>query len=173
MKNVVLIGMPASGKSTVGVLLAKRLNLNFLDTDLVIQQCEGRPLSKILDRRDPSSFRALEEKHILRVHVTGHVIATGGSAVYGEEAMHHLHRGGIIIYLFTPLPLLEMRISDLVSRAVVMHPEQTLQDLFEERDPLYRRFADLTIDCLGLNHEAVAAAVINGILPFLDQKEPR
>jgi shikimate kinase len=170
MKNIVLIGMPASGKSTVGVLLAKRLGLNFLDTDLVIQQHEKRPLAELLDRRNPAGFRALEERHVLGINVTGHVMATGGSVIYGEQAMHHLRRGGIVVYLDTPLALLEMRIADLVTRAVVMHPSQTLRDLYEERDPLYRRFADLAIDCLGRDHEAVATAVKDGIQPFLNRE---
>jgi len=167
MTNIVLIGMPASGKSTIGVLLAKRLGLDFTDTDIVIQQHEKRPLTELLDRRDPTSFRELEERHVLNLNVSGCVIATGGSVVYGEQAMRHLRRGGVIVYLFTPLALLEMRISDLVSRAVAMRPSQTLRDLYEERDPLYRRWADLTVDCLGRDHEAVTAAVADGIQPFL------
>ncbi len=156
-KNIVLIGMPASGKSTVGVLLAKRLNMAFVDTDIYIQTRTGTPLASLLDPQDPEPFRKLEQEHLLTLDITGHVIATGGSVIYGESAMEHLRANAIVAYLYTPLALLEMRITDLVARAVAIRPTQTLSDLFEERHPLYTRYANIIVDCMGKDHEAVVA----------------
>ncbi len=163
-KNVVLIGMPASGKSTVGVLLAKRLGLAFTDTDIYIQERTGRPLPSLLDPQNPEDFRAMEQELVLRLNISGHVIATGGSVVYGEAAMQHLSKNAIVAYLYTPLALLEMRITDLVARAVAMHPTQTLRDLLEERHPLYAQYATITVDCMGKDHETVVSELQKHIL---------
>ena len=159
--------MPASGKSTVGVLLAKRLNMAFTDTDLYIQEREGVPLPSLLDPDDPDAFRAMEQKHVLTLDVSSHVIATGGSVVYGDAAMQHLKSNAIVAYLYTPLALLEMRIADLVARAVAMRPAQTLRNLLDERRPLYEKYADVTVDCMGRDHETVVGELKRQLSPLL------
>lgn len=155
--NVVLIGMPGVGKSTIGVLLAKAMSSSFIDTDVFIQAQEGRRLQDIIDRDGLDAFRRLEEQHILSLQCRGHVIATGGSVVYSERAMQHLKASGLVLYLSLPLPLLTNRVTNLDSRGVVMAPGQSLASLYEERQPLYERYADLMIDCENLNHEQVVA----------------
>ena len=158
-QNIVLIGMAGAGKSTVGVLLAKALFRNFIDTDLVVQSAEGRRLQDIVDKVGKAAFQAIEEKHVLSIHVPGAVIATGGSVVYSEKAMNYLKSSGTVIYLELPLAQLEARLSNLDSRGLAMDSDQTFADLFNERLPLYERYADHTIHCDGLNHEEVIAAI--------------
>lgn len=157
--NIVLIGMPGAGKSTVGVILAKQLARNFLDTDLLIQVEEGQSLQQIVDREGYLSLRRIEERVLLGLACRDHVIATGGSAVYGESAMEHLRALGAIVFLDVDLPTLVGRIRDFGTRGVARRPEQTLADLFEERSALYRRFAETVIDCRGLTQELVCAAI--------------
>jgi len=159
MRNIILIGMPGTGKSTVGVLLAKSLRLNFTDTDIVMQQAEGQSLAGLLERHGIEGFLRVEEHHALSLDVDDTIIATGGSVVYSDRAMQHLRRNGICVYLFTPLALLEMRLHNLYTRGVVMRPGKTLKDLFNERHPLCQRYADIEMDCLGRDHEAVVAAI--------------
>lgn len=158
-QNIVLIGMAGAGKSTVGVLLAKALFRNFIDTDLVVQSAEGRRLQDIVDEVGKAAFQAIEEKHVLSIHVPGAVIATGGSVVYSEKAMNHLKSSGTVIYLELPLAQLEARVSNLDSRGLAMDSDQTFADIFNERLPLYEKYADHTIHCDGLNHEEVVAAI--------------
>lgn len=146
MKNVVLIGMPGSGKSTVGVLLAKALGYGFLDIDLVIQQQEGALLQDILDTRGVDAFLEAEEKAVCSVQCQGHVIAPGGSAICREKAALHLKSLGPVIYLRVPLEELQRRINNLDSRGVAMEPGQTLADVMAYRAPLYDKYADLVVD---------------------------
>ena len=164
-RNIVLIGMPGVGKSTVGVLLAKATWRRFIDTDVVIQAREGERLQTLIDSRGAAAFRALEERHVLSLDLRGHVIATGGSVVYSRPAMEHLGSSGVVVHLDLPFELLERRVTNLGSRGVVIEPGQTLRDLHEERRPLYRRYAHVTIDCTGLSHEEVVAAVIRAMGP--------
>ena len=152
-RNVVLVGMPAVGKSTVGVLLAKRLGFSFVDTDIVIQALEGRTLQEILDAEGAARFRELEERRVLELSVRRHVIATGGSVVYSEAAMRRLSASGIVIHLDLDLESLSARLSDIGSRGVVMEPGETLSVLLERRRPLYLRHASVTLDCAGLSPE--------------------
>ncbi len=159
-RNIVLIGMAGAGKSTVGVLLAKALSRTFLDTDLVIQASEGRRLQDILDRDGVDAFRALEEKHMLTLHTRGAVIATGGSVVYSPRAMAHLKANGAAVYLYLPVDALERRVTNLDSRGIVMGPGQTFAEVYRERQPLYEKYADLTIACTGLGHDAVVERTI-------------
>lgn len=161
--NIVLIGMPGVGKSTVGVLLAKGLSRSFVDTDVLIQAHEGRRLQDILDAEGPEVFRGVEERHILALECRAHVIATGGSVVYSEAAMRHLRAGGVAVYLELPLPVLEERITNLDSRGVVMASTQTFAGLYEERRPLYERYADVTIHCRTLNHEQAVARIMASV----------
>ena len=147
MNNIVLIGMPGSGKSTVGVLLAKALGYGFLDIDLVIQQQEGTLLQDILDSRGVEAFLEAEEKAVCSVNCTRHVIAPGGSAVCREGGALHLKSLGPVVYLDVPLEELLNRIQNLSNRGVAMEPGQTLADVMAYRAPLYAKYADLVIDC--------------------------
>jgi len=158
--NIVLIGMPGVGKSTVGVLLAKTTSRPFIDTDVQIQAEEGKRLQEILDAAGTAEFRRIEEQYMLSLDCRGHVIATGGSVVYSTPAMDHLKRSGVVIHLDLPLVLIEQRLTNLDSRGVVMERNQTLADLFEERLPLYERWADVTVDCQGLTHEQVVDTIV-------------
>ncbi|HSR12885.1 MAG TPA: shikimate kinase [Thermodesulfobacteriota bacterium] len=159
-ENIVLIGMPGVGKSTIGVLLAKAISRDFLDTDVSIQAKEGRTLQEILDREGREAFCRLEERHILSLDCRSCVIATGGSVVYHPEAMRRLKASGIIVHLELDLPALESRLANLPSRGVVMAPGQTLAQLFEEREPLYRRYSEVTVDCAGRTHEEIVEKII-------------
>jgi shikimate kinase len=158
--NIVLIGMAGAGKSTVGVLLAKAMSRSFIDTDLVIQAAEGRRLQDILDADGVEAFRRIEEKHILALAARGAIIATGGSVVYSARAMAHLRSDGTVVYLYLPTNALEARVTNLGSRGIAMAPGQTFAEVYNERRPLYERYADITIDCMGLSHEDVVQRVI-------------
>lgn len=159
-KNVVLIGMPGSGKSTVGVLVAKRCGLAFVDTDLLIQRRAGRRLQQILDGDGHRELRRLEEEAILALEARGCVIATGGSAVYSPRAMKHLARGSTIVYLRAPLPLLEARIDDFDRRGIANPPGLSLAQIFAERAPLYERYAQATVDVADRTQDQVARSVV-------------
>ena len=148
MDNVVLIGMPGSGKSTVGVLLAKALGFDFLDTDLVVQQREGQLLQDILDGHGVEYFLNVEEAAVQSVHCTHTVIAPGGSVVCREGAIGHLKKLGPVVYLHVPVEELKKRIKNLSSRGIAMEPGQTLADVMDFRAPLYEKYADLTVDVL-------------------------
>ncbi len=158
-RNIVLIGMPGVGKSTVGVLLAKQLGMGFIDTDIVIQSAEGQTLAQIIARHGISGFLQIESAHLLSLNLHQHVIATGGSAVYSQAAMTHLAQNGTVVFLDLALPQLRQRLNSLDDRGVTRKPGQNLNDLFSERQPLYQRYADLTIDCNDLNVEAVKQAI--------------
>lgn len=147
MRNITLIGMPGSGKSTVGVLLAKFLGYGFLDVDLVIQQQEGALLQEILDTRGVDAFLDAEEKAVLGLDCVDHVIAPGGSAVCREKAALHLKSLGPVVYLQVSLDELNHRIQNLSTRGIAMKPGQTLADVMAFRAPLYEKYADLTIPC--------------------------
>mgnify|MGYP000566119081 CR=1 FL=1 len=162
-QNVVLIGMPGAGKSTAGVLLAKALSRSFIDTDVYLQAREGRRLQDIIDTDGLDRFRAIEENYILSLDCRGHVVATGGSVVYSDRAMSHLRRSGPIVYLYLPLEPLYARVTNLDSRGVVMAPGQTFAELFDERQPLYAKHADITIPCEGLNHDETVAAIVGAL----------
>ena len=157
--NVVLIGMPGSGKSTVGVLLAKRLSLGFLDTDLLIQQANGKSLQAIVDGEGHGALLRAEEAAVLGVKAVGCVIATGGSVVYSAAGMEHLKSLGVIVYLATDLATLETRVGDYTMRGIAKRPDQTLADLFAERAALYERYADVTVETTGLTHDAVCQRI--------------
>lgn len=162
-RNLVFIGMPGSGKSTVGVLVAKRLGLGFVDTDLLIQQQAGRTLQEIVDQDGYLALRRIEEQILLTLEVEGQVISTGGSAVYSEAAMTHLRQNGTVVFLDIPLDEVRRRIGNYSLRGISRRPDQSLEALFEERFALYTRYADLTIKGQGLNQEQVCQAVIDGL----------
>ena len=161
--NLALIGMPGAGKSTLGVLLAKRTARSFLDTDLLIQSAEDAPLQEIIDKRGVDSFRRVEERIVLELDCSGSVIATGGSVVYSEAAMEHLGRLSRRIYLDVPLVELDRRLGDLDKRGVIRNTGQDLAGLLAERRPLYERWADIRVDCGGLEHDGVVDRLIRAI----------
>ncbi len=161
--NLVLIGMPWSGKSTTGVLVAKALARPFVDTDVVIQSEEGCLLQDIVDAGGPVALRAIEERHVVALHCRGHIIATGGSVVYSDLAMRHLKQRGLCLYLQYPLASLAARATHLETRGLVRFPGQTLADLYDERTARYERYADITLSCEGLGHERVVDAVLSAI----------
>jgi shikimate kinase len=158
--NIILIGMPGSGKSTVGILLAKQAGRDFIDTDVLIQRAQGRSLQDIVDHDGYLVLRRIEEDILLNLDVHNHVIATGGSAVYSSSAMEHLKAHGIAVFLQVDLPTLKARVSDYETRGLAKRSDQSLDDLFVERCALYRRYADITIDCIGLSHEEVCIRII-------------
>ncbi len=161
--NLVLIGMPGSGKSTVGVLLAKRLGLGFIDTDLLIQEDAGRTLQTIVDEDGYEALRHIEEQVLLKLDVQHKVISTGGSAVYSARAMKHLKTNGTVVFLDIPLDLVIERIGDHSMRGISRRPDQSLEELFEERFELYSRNADLVVQGAELNQDEVSETVVKGL----------
>ncbi len=143
--NIILIGMPSSGKSTIGKELAKRLGYAFLDTDDVIIQQNGCSLRDIISREGLDGFRRREEEACCSVSASRTVIATGGSAVYSDRAMQHMSKLGKVVYLAMPFDTMEQRIGDPVARGVAIAPGMTLRDLYNERVPLYEKYASLTL----------------------------
>lgn len=153
MKNIVLIGMPGVGKSTAGVVLAKVLGYEFIDTDLIIQQQEGKLLREIIAEVGTDGFIEVENRVNSQIEVEKSVIATGGSVVYGKEAMQHLREIGTVVYLKVSYDILEKRLHDIKGRGVVLKDGQDLRGLYEERVPLYEKYADITVCEDNLNVE--------------------
>ena len=144
--NIILVGMPTSGKSTVGVILAKILGYNFVDADIVIQKKDGRRLSEIIEQEGVDGFIEIENKINAGIETEKTVIATGGSVVYGTEAMEHYKNIGKVVYLKVGMEVLTKRLKDVKQRGVVMRPGQSLISLYNERSVLYEKYADITID---------------------------
>lgn len=147
MSNISLIGMPGAGKSTIGVQLAKATARDFVDTDLLIQLREHKPLQQIMDETDYLNLRRIEEQVLLGLSYDHHIIATGGSAVYSEAGMTALKKLGPIVFLDVDLNQLKKRINNFQQRGIACHPDQSFADLFIERNSLYRRHADHIIHC--------------------------
>lgn len=164
MKNIVLIGMPGAGKSTVGVLLAKSMLMNFCDTDLVIQNTTGKSLCDIICRYGIESFIELEEDIICKSDFNNSVIATGGSAVYGEKAMKALGEKGKIVYLKVSPRELNRRVNNIHTRGIAMKEGTTLDELYKERAPLYEKYADITVECDGITPEECVDLIIKNSL---------
>jgi shikimate kinase len=161
MKNIVLIGMPSAGKSTLGVLLAKSLCMPFTDTDLIIQEKENMLLQDIINNFGIDHFLEVEEKVILDCNFTNHIVATGGSVVYSELAMEHLKKNGIVIYLKLDYKEIEQRLNNIKTRGVAITAGQTLKDLYDIRTPLYEKYADITVDCSNKDMEASVEEIIS------------
>lgn len=167
--SLVLVGMPGAGKSTVGVLLAKELAKDFVDTDLLIQVHAGKSLHEIVLEDGYQALRRVEEAVLLDTSFPNHVVATGGSVVYSEPAMKHLKTAGRVVFLDVPLAVLEQRVSNLRTRGIAGPPGQTLAELFEERHELYRRYADIVIDCGHKTPEqAVSQILYDEAMEFAD-----
>jgi len=158
--NLTLIGMPGCGKSTVGVLLAKTLGLQFVDTDLLIQQKHNMLLRRIIEARGIAAFKRMEAGVILALDCEDTCIATGGSAVYSGQAMQHLRSISTIVFIDLPCEEIERRVADFRGRGVVMAQGQTLPALYAERRPLYLRYADIVIDANGLEMEALLEEIV-------------
>lgn len=159
--NIVLIGMPGAGKSTIGVLLAKAMTMNFLDTDISIQRREKRQLYEIINQDGLDAFNQIEEEVLSRLEVDGCVIATGGSAVYGKKAMEHLKEIGTVVYIKLELSEIERRINNITTRGIAMKEGDTLSDLYNERVPLYEKYADIILDASNLDIEECVARIIS------------
>ncbi|MBQ3783251.1 MAG: shikimate kinase [Lachnospiraceae bacterium] len=163
MDNIVLIGMPGSGKSTLGVVLAKMIGYGFIDSDLIIEEEEGRVLPDIIAQEGIDGFNAIENRVNCSIDCHRKIIATGGSAVYGEEAMKHLGEIGTIVYLKWSLKELATHLGDLEARGVVFRPGQDLKAIYEERCPLYEKYADLIVDCEGDSVEGLVSQIMKAI----------
>ena len=160
MKNIILIGMAGAGKSTLGVLLAKAQGMDFLDSDILIQKNDGRKLQEILDSDGMDAFLKIEEDVLCGIDVENTVIATGGSAVYSKIAMEHLKERGIVVYLDVPFPELQKRLTNIKTRGIAIRPGYTLQDVFNERLALYKKYAHITVDCVNMTVEQNVEKII-------------
>lgn len=159
--NIVLIGMPGVGKSTVGVILAKVLGYQFLDADLLIQKQEGKLLKEIIEEVGTEGFIEVENRVNAGIVCSNTIIATGGSVIYGTQAMEHLKKIGMVVYLELPYADIEQRLSDIKGRGVVLKDGQTLYDLYMERTPLYEKYADLCICEEGLDVEQTVELLVD------------
>lgn len=159
--NIVLIGMPGVGKSTVGVILAKVMGYQFIDADIVIQQQEGRLLHEIIEKEGTEGFIQVENRVNASLSASHAIIATGGSVVYGKEAMEHLREIGTVVYLEVSFPVLEKRLADIKGRGVVLKEGQNLYDLYLERTPLYESYADIRISETGLDIEQTVEQIVS------------
>ena len=157
--NHTLIGMPGSGKSTVGIILAKNLSYGFIDTDILIQINRQKPLQQIMNETGYLNLRKIEEEEILKLNIEDHIIATGGSAVYSERTMSHLNNISNIIFLKADVDVIKKRIHNLKTRGIAKAEDQTFEDLFIERQALYEKYAEFTIDCNMIDQEEVAEII--------------
>ena len=172
--NIILIGMPGAGKSTLGVVLAKELGMDFSDTDLLIQKHCGKLLKDIIAELGVEGFLKTEEDVCADVRAVRSVIATGGSVVYGSEAMRNLKESGIVVYLRLPYEVISERLANLKLRGVALKEGQTLRDIYDERVPLYEKWADLTVDEEGLDLEETLAEtkrLLSDFFSVLDWKK--
>ena len=155
--------MPGAGKSTVGVLIAKALGMDFIDTDLIIQRREGRTLQQIIDTDGLGRFIAIEDSIVSSIDARDSVIATGGSVIFGENAMRNLARLGTIVYLRAGFETVEARISNISTRGVAMNQGQDLRGIYNERCPLYEKYADITVDVDGGSVETSVGTIISAL----------
>lgn len=166
MENIILIGMPGSGKSTIGVVLAKIMGFRFIDSDLLIQEQERKLLHEIITEQGLDGFNKIENQVNASIVANQSVIATGGSVVYGEEAMKHLGSIGTIIYLQLSCESLKERLGDLEERGVSIREGQTLEELYEERKPMYEKYADFTVNCEKKEIPQIAREIVKTVQSF-------
>ncbi len=162
-KNIILVGMPSCGKSTVGVILAKTMNKGFVDTDILIQQQEQKTLQEIINESGNEYFHKIEEGVLLSYEEKNMVIATGGSAIYFEKAIEKFKENGIVIYIKVSLDTVLTRLNNIKTRGVTLEKGQTLEDLYNERIPLYEERSDVVIETDGMTVEEVVTAIVNTI----------
>ena len=158
--NIILIGMPGAGKSTVGVVLAKSLGFGFLDSDLIIQSRTGKKLCEIIEEVGTDGFIETENRIISEIRVDNTVIATGGSAVYGADAMKNLKNGGTAVYLSVCPQELERRLGNIKTRGIAMKKGETIAQLCAEREPFYEKYADITVEATSLGLEETVEKII-------------
>jgi shikimate kinase len=163
MRNIILTGMPGAGKSTVGVILAKTLGMNFIDTDIVLQENSGRMLQEIINTEGIDAFLQAEESVIVSLNGENTIIATGGSVVFSEKSMQYLKKQGIIIYLSLSYEEMVRRIRNITTRGIVLAADQSLPDLYNQRLPLYEKYADRTIDCSDRDVEKIVENILNAL----------
>lgn len=166
MKNIILVGMPGSGKSTVGVLLAKTIGYSFIDTDLIISRLAGKPLQKILDDDGLDGFLKLEEKVGKELKCDYTVVATGGSMVMSEAAMQNLKSNGTVVYINVPLVEIKRRVTNIKTRGIAFRKGETLDDVFEIRTPLYKKYADITVDFSKGSIEKTVEKIVKSLNAF-------
>ena len=162
-KNIILIGMPTSGKSTVGVILAKILGKDFIDSDIIIQKKQESTLSEIIENKGINAFLEYEERTLLNIDVSDTVIATGGSAVYSEAAMKHLSDDGVVIYLKISQEDLKKRLKSIKERGVVIRPGESLEEMYAVRSELYEKYADIIVEEKGASVEDTVNAATEAI----------
>lgn len=163
MNTIILIGMPGAGKSTAGVILAKALGMTFVDTDIILQETSGRLLQDIIDTEGTGAFLKIEENMILSLHCRNAVLATGGSVVLSERAMEHLGSGGVIVYLKISFEEMEKRLRNITTRGIVLAAGQGLRAMYDQRTPLYEKYAGVTIDCSHADFETVVGNVMDAL----------
>lgn len=163
MKNIVLIGMPGCGKSTVGVILAKVMGFNFIDSDLLIQEQEKCLLKDIIEKDGLKGLIAIEEQVNSDIHVENSVIATGGSVIYGARAMEHLREIGTVVYIRLNYETIAERLDNIKQRGVVFKEGQSLKSLYEERCPLYEQYAHIIVDAKGLGMEELMDKIVQKV----------
>ncbi|NLK28118.1 MAG: shikimate kinase [Clostridiales bacterium] len=167
MKNIVLIGMPGAGKSTIGVILAKVIGFSFIDSDLLIQEQEGCLLKDIIAKKGLDGFQVIENQVNQDIETENAVIATGGSVIYCPEAMEHLGNIGIIVYIKLSYKTIKNRLGNIRQRGVVFREGQSLKSLYEERCPLYEKYADITVDGENLSMEELMEKIYNMVKELL------
>ncbi|NLV24713.1 MAG: shikimate kinase [Deltaproteobacteria bacterium] len=165
INNIILVGMPGSGKSTVGVILAKFCGRGFIDTDILIQQAEGGTLQEIIDGRGYLELRRIEEQILLGLNCSRHVVATGGSAVYSAAAMAHLKAQGVVVFLHVELAELQRRVKNFAVRGIAGRPGQDFTSLYRERYPLYEQYADIVIPCGKRSPEELCELIRKQLIP--------
>lgn len=161
--NVILVGMPGAGKSTIGVILAKRITFDYIDSDINIQQKTGESLQETMDRDGYLKLRDIEEEVLCELNTDHSVISTGGSAVYGEKAMHHLKKDGLVVFIRASLSELKRRVNNYENRGIARRPDQSFQDLFIERDLLYNKYADIVVDSANGNQDHMVEEIISSL----------
>ena len=163
MTNIILIGMPACGKSVTGVILAKSLKMNFIDADLLIQERAGKSLQDIINADGIETFKSIEEEVLNAINAKNTVIATGGSAVYYDSAMRHLKENGVVVYIEASLATIKKRLKNIRTRGVAMEKGQTIDSLYEMRVPLYEKYADCTVRSHRYRAENTVEDIISGL----------